>query len=677
MPSYNTRSRTKNAESNDDDAAQKKSGNANIESTPASVAKKPPPSTSATGKAKTTKTKPGPISAEARAALIAGINKGDKYLDQFETNDEIKQLIKSIVPVRVTGKNRDPLLTKLKQALRIVGLGVGVDKLRVTQEAVNKANLIEKYVYFEHLTGYAPVSPFTDKSLGFDIIEFLESEGTRFFHGKSREWLQNELGRDDSAYEPCYRSLVLALRKQLQYDYSSWRALNARHADVDNLQPPQDDDPPAQSACNRATAAAATAAAATMPSSMSNVILPETPRPPSSVGNGEGNQFEILKEMLLRSEREAERREREEKRREREEKRRDEMNKAMLSQLMNTNVVVQQTQDRVDNLETGHEEIKTQVAKSAKKTEKMAARLRSIGVLSPDSEASTGADDCSLALFDDRRVDYTPSNGNQQSEADDDEDEENKVNHTALSRKVLNFSDFTDSGAGVRGKSLKWNDAPEGAGGDVMQKSKWPPSKPSPSRSASSDQQRQSTAAGAYYDDVWTSSGLNKSSKKVVSAKTKTLQSQPYNPKGSYASSDQQRQSTAAGAYYDDVWTSSGLNKSSKKVVSAKTKTLQSQPYNPKGSYASSDQQRQHEEDQSSMDSEDKSNVTSGNYQNAAFSEKKKQSTMSSVKLVCSTCQRYADYVRSGSYGQHTWLCVEPECKNYRKTMSTSYQLSI
>ena len=80
------------------------------------------------------------------------------------------------------------------------------------------------------------------------------------------------------------------------------------------------------------------------------------------------------------------------------------MNKAMLSQLMNTNVVVQQTQDRVDNLETGHEEIKTQVAKSAKKTEKMAARLRSIGVLSPDSEASTGADDCSLALFDDRRV---------------------------------------------------------------------------------------------------------------------------------------------------------------------------------------------------------------------------------------------------------------------------------
>jgi len=120
MPSYNTRSRTKNAESNDDDAAQKKSGNANIESTPASVAKKPPPSTSATGKAKTTKTKPGPISAEARAALIAGINKGDKYLDQFETNDEIKQLIKSIVPVRVTGKNRDPLLTKLKQALRLV-----------------------------------------------------------------------------------------------------------------------------------------------------------------------------------------------------------------------------------------------------------------------------------------------------------------------------------------------------------------------------------------------------------------------------------------------------------------------------------------------------------------------------------------------------------------------------
>ena len=211
-------------------------------------------------------------------------------------------------------------------------MGVGVDKLGVTQEAVNKANLIEKYVYFEHLTGYAPVSPFTDKSLGFDIIEFLESEGTRFFHGKSREWLQNELGRDDSAYEPCYRSLVLALRKQLQYDYSSWRALNARHADVDvslcvlsfndfpfhlreyshpllpclqNLQPPQDDDPPAQSACNRATAAAAAAAAATMPSSMSNVILPETPRPPSSVGNGEGNQFEILKEMLLRSEREA------------------------------------------------------------------------------------------------------------------------------------------------------------------------------------------------------------------------------------------------------------------------------------------------------------------------------------------------------------------------------------
>ncbi len=85
MPSsknrYKTRSTTKNAKSNDDDAAQKKK------------------------------------------KLIEGINEGgDKYLDNYN-NDELIQLIKSIVPgVRVSGKKKPLLVQKLKRALGLVSI---------------------------------------------------------------------------------------------------------------------------------------------------------------------------------------------------------------------------------------------------------------------------------------------------------------------------------------------------------------------------------------------------------------------------------------------------------------------------------------------------------------------------------------------------------------------------
>ena len=86
MPSsknrYKTRSTTKNAKSNDDDAAQKKK------------------------------------------KLIEGINEGgDKYLFDNYNNDELLQLIKSIVPgVRVSGKKTPLLVQKLKRALGLVSI---------------------------------------------------------------------------------------------------------------------------------------------------------------------------------------------------------------------------------------------------------------------------------------------------------------------------------------------------------------------------------------------------------------------------------------------------------------------------------------------------------------------------------------------------------------------------
>lgn len=105
-------------------------------------------------------------------------------------------------------------------------------KSGVTQEDLDKAELIELYVYFEKLTGYFPAAGKHAEEVKFDILEFVESDGARFFHGKSKEWLQNEL-RHDGTYEPSYRRLVTALRKEKQYSYNSWRESNARHADVD------------------------------------------------------------------------------------------------------------------------------------------------------------------------------------------------------------------------------------------------------------------------------------------------------------------------------------------------------------------------------------------------------------------------------------------------------------
>ena len=127
----------------------------------------------------------------------------------------------------------------------------------------------------------------------------------------------------------------------------------------------------------------AAAAGATMPSSRSNVILPETPRPPSAAGNGGGNeQLDIIQKMLAHQDRA-------EARREREEERRDRTTKAIVSQLMNTN-------EAVKEIKTEQAEIKAQVgkntqqlgeyAKSAKKGEKAAKCLQSLGLLSPDSD---------------------------------------------------------------------------------------------------------------------------------------------------------------------------------------------------------------------------------------------------------------------------------------------------
>ncbi len=125
------------------------------------------------------------------------------------------------------------------------------------------------------------------------------------------------------------------------------------------------------------------------------------------------------------------------------------------------------------------------------------------------------------------------------------------------------------------------------------------------------------------------------------------------------------------------------------KASSASARRVQSQRSAPSyNSNAPLNQLLQHEEEDSSTDSRSskralysfdasktpsKSNVvTSGNYQNAAYSEKKKQSTTSSVKSLCLECEGYVEYVESGSFGQYEWTCNAPDCKNFRKHMSTS-----
>ena len=49
-------------------------------------------------------------------------------------------------------------------------------------------------------------------------------------------------------------------------------------------------------------------------------------------------------------------------------------------------------------------------------------------------------------------------------------------------------------------------------------------------------------------------------------------------------------------------------------------------------------------------------------------------STTSSDKfdVFCPDCERYATCVENGGYGQHDWLCSDPNCRNFRKHMSTS-----
>ena len=99
---------------------------------------------------------------------------------------------------------------------------MGVNK-RPSPEDIQKASKMELCLYYTDLNGFAPVADnkTTRESLQHDVLEFLESNGDRFFRNEDTRWLKKELGYLDTAYDSSRRSLVENLRKKLGFNYSS------------------------------------------------------------------------------------------------------------------------------------------------------------------------------------------------------------------------------------------------------------------------------------------------------------------------------------------------------------------------------------------------------------------------------------------------------------------------
>lgn len=116
------------------------------------------------------------------------------------------------------------------------GLGIGENgeeiplseiNIKDVQNAKEAKREIELRAFYIFLMGYPPVNSnnaATIELVAGEIIEFLESDGDRFFQNKDDAWLFEQLGRIGK--KPSRRTLIRELRKERGYTHCNW--LDAR-----------------------------------------------------------------------------------------------------------------------------------------------------------------------------------------------------------------------------------------------------------------------------------------------------------------------------------------------------------------------------------------------------------------------------------------------------------------
>ena len=126
-------------------------------------------------------------------------------------------------------------------------MGINGEEIAVTTQDVNNVKnsrnawkTTELAAYFTHLTTFPPKKGASPTVIAGEIIEYLESNGERFFVGQTMPMLRQKLHRlSPGSREPRHEdlgNLVRALRRASRFTHTNYQPTsNARRADGNDV----------------------------------------------------------------------------------------------------------------------------------------------------------------------------------------------------------------------------------------------------------------------------------------------------------------------------------------------------------------------------------------------------------------------------------------------------------